>query len=76
MLKAAKVNEESKKQQLKIKIERPMKIMQIRQSTYERLRNHSIYYHENSANSYDDMIVKLLDFYEKNSSKVEVSLDS
>lgn len=63
MLTVVKEKEESKKHQLKI--ERSRKIMQIRQSTYERLRNHSIYYHENSANSYDDMIVKLLDFYEE-----------
>jgi hypothetical protein len=47
-----------------IKEER-LKIMQIKQSTYERLRNHSIYYCDNLAYTYDDIITKLLDFYEE-----------
>ena len=49
----------------KVSTEKEVKIMQIRQETWERLRNHSIYYCENLANSYDDIIIKLLDFYEE-----------
>jgi len=47
-------------------IEKQVKIMQIKQETWERLRNHSMYYcGENNTNSYDEIIIKLLDFYEE-----------
>ena len=42
------------------------KIMQIKQDTYQRLRNHSIYYYDDTGNTFDEIIIKLLDFYEKN----------
>jgi hypothetical protein len=42
------------------------KIMQIKQKTYSRLKNHSIYYSHTMGNTYDDIIIKVLDYYEKN----------
>ena len=48
-------------------IEKPPRIMQISQNTWERLRNHSRYYcgEEDNVNSYEEMIIKLLDFFEE-----------
>jgi hypothetical protein len=45
-------------------IEEQFKIIQIKQETWKRLANHSKYYCKDVI-SYDDIIVRLLNFYEE-----------
>lgn len=42
------------------------KQIMIKQEIYRRLINHSRYYCKEDMNSFDDIIVKLLNFYEEN----------